>query len=321
MAFDGRHKYLPFLKGKYEVSPGLKPLGTDFGRGEADQQLFQIGDDVQSFLKNKQACREENIKKYYCTHRENIQTIQSVNAFIIETLARDYPTFFQIQKAESFSTLHCGLTKEKISFSKDYTLKDGQNYLSLFDALCAQVPEDMAVWQVKENTDWLATLHVCSPNYWSPREKVGKNFSDFHAPVPGLEGLRQRYFPMLQSIVEKGSFVRFSWGLTTDCRLNHHPEPPNGINEDTWQGRKFATQSPKLYVRTERQTLTGLQEDNAVLFTIRTYFTDVASLNVSELQALESAVLSMSAASLVYKGLDKSRSEVLAWLRNLCEEL
>jgi len=317
LAFDGKHTYFPFLKGKYEVSPGLKPLGTDFGRGEADQQVFQIGEDAGVFLKNKQTCRRENIEKYYCTHQENEQTTRTVNAFIIKTLTEDYPNFFQVQKVGNSSVLHCGLTKEEIRFSKGYALQGGQKYLSLFDALCTQVPEDMAVWQVEENKDWLATLHVCSPNYWSPRKKVGKSFSDFHEPVPGLESLRQRYFPMLQSIIDKGSFVRFSWGLTTDCRLNHHPKPPEDMNIETWQGRKFDPKSPKLFVRTERQTLTGLCEVNAVLFTIRTYFTEVASLNASELQALESAVLSISADSLIYKGIDKSRDEILNWLRRL----
>jgi hypothetical protein len=240
--------------------------------------------------------------------------MQSVNAFILNTLMRDYPDHYQIHEAGDCTTLQCYLNGENIQFSSDYTLIHSQKYLSFFDALCSQLPEDVAIWQVQDNTDWLTALHICAPNYWAPGEKIGKNFSGFHTPVPGLEELRQRYFPMLQSILAKDSFVRFGWGLTTDCRLNHHPQPPPGKDPAIWQGRKFDPDHPELYVRTERQVLTGLADVNAVLFTIRTYFTDVTTLSVSELFALENAILSMSPAALVYKGLDESRDGILGWL-------
>ncbi len=311
------HTYLPFLTGKYETAPGLKPLGTDHGMGAADQRIFQIGDDARHFLKNKQVGREENLKKYYCTYQNHPQTMQAVNAFILHTLVKDYPAHFQTKKVQNYNMLQCALSREDIQFSSDYTLVNSQKYISLFDALCAQVPEDVAVWQVHENTDWLAALHICAPNYWAPEEKIGLNFSGFHSPVPGLEGLRQRYFPMLQSILAKGSFVRFGWGLTTDFRLNHHPQPPPGIAPAAWHGRKFDPNQPQLYVRTERQVLTGLADVNAVLFTIRTYFTDVVTLSPKELHALESAILSISPAALVYKGLDESRDGILGWLKDL----
>lgn len=305
------------MKGKYEVSPGLKPLGTDCGMGASDKLIFQIGNEVEHFLENKQACRNENLQKYFCTYQDDLSTMHAVNDFIVEMLVNDYPDYFHISTTQDYRVLHCNLTGEEIKLSPDYQLIDSLKYISLFDALCAQVPEDMAVWQVKENTDWLAALHICAPNHWAPQEKIGRNFSDFHAPVPGLEGLRKRYFPMLQSITDKGSFVRFTWGLSTDCHLNHHPIPPPSIDKNHWQGRSFNPYHPELYIRTERQTLTGFQDENAVLFTIRTYFTNVASLSGEELEALASAIQSMSPASLVYKGLDKSKDEILEWLNTL----
>ena len=317
MPTGNRQKYLPFLQGKYEVSPGLKPLDTGLGQSMTDQCIFQIGEDVSFFLQNKQACREEGIGKYYHTCREDTQTIQAVNQFIIRTLVQDYPEHFQPTSEEDSWVLRCALTGEVLRFSADYRLHDEGKYYSLFDALGCQVPEDLAVWQVEDGTDWLAALHICAPNYWSPEEKIGRNFYQFHAPVPGLEGLRERYFPMLQTIIRKGSFVRFTWGLTTDRRLNHHPEPPQNVGKTYWQGRSFDLQHPELYVRAERQTLTGLREVNAVLFTIRTYFTDVASLTHEELHALASAIRSMSPASLAYKGLDRRKDEILDWLKGL----
>jgi hypothetical protein len=35
-------RYFPPSSGKYEVKPGLVPLGTDFGNGEADKLTFQF---------------------------------------------------------------------------------------------------------------------------------------------------------------------------------------------------------------------------------------------------------------------------------------
>ena len=112
-------------------------------------------------------------------------------------------------------------------------------------------------------------------------------------------------------MVAKGPFVRFAWGVATDRELNHHP-----ANE--LQGRTFDTMDPVLELRIERQTLTSFAELSASLFTIRTYFLDVAGeLSAEERLALGSAIDSMSPESLVYKGLDGSKEEIVGWLASL----
>ncbi len=110
------------------------------------------------------------------------------------------------------------------------------------------------------------------------------------------------YFKMLLSAVNKGPFTRFAWGISTDTRLNHHPEAPTGWDKQEWAGRHIE-EGCDLFLRVEKQTLNGLPEVNAFFFTIRTYFYPVVELSLDERKALYTAVESMSQASQIYKGL------------------
>jgi len=116
---------------------------------------------------------------------------------------------------------------------------------------------------------------------------------------------------MLVTAVQKGPFFRFAWGLATDTRLNHHPDPRPGFDPAAWQGRSVLAEGGQLYLRVERQTINGLPACNAFLFTIRTYFYTIDELTATEKKALVMAVESMSPESLEYKGL-KGKSDILA---------
>ena len=307
-------KYLPFSSGKYSVSPGLKSLKTDFGNGVTDQRIFQIDQEYLQFVQNKQTCRVEDIAKYYRRSNESAQTLEAVNHFIAHRLASEYPDYFGFQEELGSFQIKNSLRDITLRWKANGKLVGSTNYQSVFDALADQIPEDVAVWQLADQRDYVSTIHLCAPNHWAPAEKVGKPFSAIHAPVAGMDKLRKNYRPMLFSLLKSKTRVRFAWGLSTDDRLNHHPEPPTGWNEKNWRGRAFDPANPKLFVRAERQTLTGFPVVNAVLFTIRTYFTDVEGLMTSERQALIKALKSMSEATLSYKGLLADKDRVIRWL-------
>jgi hypothetical protein len=151
------------------------------------------------------------------------------------------------------------------------------------------------VFQIEKDKDWLAAIHLCSPNHWNPQDKVGRPFPEIHTPVPAMERTVKQYKPMLESVISKGPFARYAWGIDTDNKLNHHPLGPN---------QRSIEGGSEYYIRMERQHLVGLPEVNAFLFTIRTYFYDVAKLNAEERTALASAIRSMTPASLKYKRMD-----------------
>jgi hypothetical protein len=286
-------KYLPFLDGKYSTAPGLNKADphTPFA--------FDLDEQYDSFIRNKQDCRKENIHKYYLETNLYPGTLRAVNQALVTLLLKEHPTSFIAAHPLS---LHNKRTGETLRWKKDWMHMEEGPYLSLFDALCSQVPEDIAICQLEEDKDWLAAIHLSAPNYWSPAEKIGRPFSAIHAAVPGMEKLNQHYFKMLVTAVQKGPFIRFAWGITTDIRLNHHPTPPPGTDPVLWRGRKMEDEG-SLYVRVERQTLIGLPDVNAFVFTIRTYFYAIDELSDTEKKALQMAVAGMSQESLAYKGL------------------
>lgn len=296
-------KYLPFLTGTYTTAPGLTPMAKADGR---DKLFFQIDDTYEHYIENKRECRRENIRKYFCEHKLNSNTIKAVNQFIANQLVLEYPQQFIFQSAEEKIELTNTRTNEILKWTPDWQAVENKNYLSLLDALCSQAQEDLAIFQLQDTEDYLSAIHLCSPNHWAPSDKIGKPFSAIHAPVPAMERTLLHYQKMLSAIVNTHTAsTRFAWGIATDTRLNHHPEAPPGIEQHEWDGRKH-DENTTWYVRSERQNLIGLPEVNAFLFTIRTYFYKVDELLHHEKLMLLSAVKSMSQDTLRYKGLTDS---------------
>jgi len=294
-------KYLPFLDGKYSVAPGLLPIRRV--QHERDKFIFQIDEEYDEYLHNKLLCREENIRKYFCEEKLYGRTCRVINQYILKQLLEEYPGRFFFNKNGSLFNLVNMKTGEQIFWDEDFISVSGKRYISLFDALSCQVQEDFAVCQLHEDKDWMAAIHLCAPNHWAAEDKIGRSFDIVHAPVAGMEKTMPHYFKMLQTIVHRGAFTRFAWGIATDKRLNHHPKPPEGADPVLWCGRSLDETTNELYVRVERQNLIGFIDVNAFLFTIRTYFYSIYELSVEEKAALMAAVESMPDASLLYKGL------------------
>ncbi len=135
--------------------------------------------------------------------------------------------------------------------------------------------------------------------------------------MPGIDKLNAKAGALVDTMIDKGPHVRFAWGLSSDQRLNHHPHAPPGIDGEHWQGRRFTKVTRQLFLRVERQTIWGVPEVSAALFMIRTYFTDCRKLRAhpDRLGKLESAIESMTPASLKYKGLATAKANILSWLR------
>ena len=68
--------------------------------------------------------------------------------------------------------------------------------------------------------------------------------------------------------------------------------------------------------RIERQVMWGLPQQEAAIFTIRTYFQDCHHIKQNpELRSqLCAAIESMTRESLIYKGLLESKPDILQWL-------
>ncbi|WP_336514217.1 heme-dependent oxidative N-demethylase subunit alpha family protein [Pollutibacter soli] len=293
-------KYLPFLNGQYSVAPGLFPFSrTD----QAPYNIFfHIDHNYKRYITNKEVCRRENLKKYHPDFPVSKETLTPVTEFILSKMISENPDSFEAFENSGSKGIYNLITNEIIQWDTSSDKIRGDKYVSVLDALCSQLQEDFAIWQLTGDENKMIALHICAPNHWAAEDKIGRGFDAVHEPVPGMEKQRPHVQKMLQSVVTKGPFFRFAWGISTDDRLNHHPIVPHGMSAALWHGRKVGQHSP-LFIRTEKQNLIGFPEINAFLFTIRTYFYPVDELNVLEKQKLIMAVETMSEDSLVYKGL------------------
>ena len=314
--------YFPLGNGRYEVKPGFYAFSADFGNAQQDSQLFQIDNTFPRYRKNKLTVRNESLEKYICQSTPGL-SFPVINKFILHTLSKEHPDYFLFDSRQL--TLDCKLTDEKLVFNSHYELDYELSllstklpYINSWDALAMQLQEDLAIMQVDpDGQGKLVALHLCAPNHWAATDKIGKDFLSIHQAVPGMERINQRAKEINLATLNKGPFVRFAWGLSTDTQLNHHPVPPVNTPPERWYGRMFDSNKPELFLRTERQTLTGFPEHGLVLFTIRTYFYDVAELMLKQKQHLLAAITTMRKATLRYKGIALDKKEICDWLKNM----
>ena len=316
-------RYFPLVSGHYAIKPGFYRLGHDFGNGRADNCLIQLDHQFDSYRRSKQTARAEDPDKYICLTEEGKVLEPALNRFLLERLAVEYPTLFQLQSTGSQQTLLCRATGEALVFDPGFEYRQTRNeqentpYRGGLDALANQIQEDLALVRLEGEKNRLCAIHLCHPNHWDPRDKIGRDFIGVHDPVPGMANINARASRLLRACLDQGPFVRFAWGIATDRQLNHHPHPPPGVDSRQWQGRRFDRNNPQAWLRVERQCLWGLPSINAVVFTIRTYHYAIEALSVEQQRLLHQAVAGMGEEILAYKGLAESRSELLDWLHTL----
>lgn len=272
----------PWKSGKFLISAGLKPLDS--------RPVFLPEENLEPYLKNKQQARSENLEKYY-PHPQGLSDseLTQVAQVLREHLKRDLP---------------------------DFVMRTDLPHRDEVDLILSQVPEDFSVWKMQSQKEWLALIHLCSPNHWSAEDKIGKSFTEAHEPIPYIDAISKAAAKMFEQVQKRGAMERFAWGVATDNRLNHHPQAPQGILEEEWKGRSFDPSRPELYVRIERQTIFPISpEMNG--FTIKTSFIQVSTLPSEDLQLIHQSILGMDESILRYKGLFQDQNIILDWLSSL----
>ena len=309
-------RYFPFAGGRYRVEPGLSKFGRDFGNGAAEGHVFQFDRGFSAYRAAKLAARAERLGKYYQRQEFSPAVAGAATDFITRRLSAENPELFQRQDRGDRRTLACRLTGEVLHFDDAMCLTGAESvvvppYADAFDALACQVQEDLAVISTAGGRHWLSAVHLCFPNHWAAEDKVGRSFSAIHEPVAGIDPVNRRAETLVRTMTAAADgLVRFAWGVTADPRLNHHPRPPANAPPLV----EFDPGEPRAFVRVERQTMWGLGDAGASLFTIRTYILDCADLSPPERADLTAAVESMTTESLAYKGLAPWKDALVKWL-------
>jgi hypothetical protein len=302
--------YRPFDRGVYQVAPLLKTLDLSSERTIPGNGLFQIDCDWKSYRDSKREALADDAGKYVGFNQLDPRSYGQVLQFMARRLTAEYPNSFTCEPRDDDLLLHCGLSGRTLEIGS-------QPDPETWQAFSLEIQEDFAIWQMTEDREWLAAISILSPNHWAPEEKLGRPFASVHGPVAGMGPMNARSRALVETMILKGPFERFAWGLSTDTRLNHHPRAPRGFPPELWAGRRFDPTAPQLFVRTERQCLIPFPSVGASLFTIRTSFEDVEKIarEPAARAALVSALKSMSPESQVYKGLQESYQDILDWLQ------
>ena len=180
--------------------------------------------------------------------------------------------------------------------------------------------EDFAVLDGATGTlPWLA---VALPSMWAPEDKVGRHFTEVHAPVADnqlIVGAAPQLIKLVTTLLTRAeSWERFVWTLTAHPRLHGHPQR---VDSARWpaglQGDALAAQT---WWRTERQTFIPVPAaagaPQQAVFTILVNVTPLTTAfeHPADARRVHDALASMSEAVLAYRGLGDVRDELLRWL-------
>ncbi len=314
-------KYFPFESGVYDVRPGLRAVGYDFGNGAADGRLFQVDSEFSAYRSAKLGARREDLCRHVLEDGYSEPTAAAVTRWMVDRLVAEHPQFFSLSREAPVWRLDCQLTGEVLCFDEEWRLladvvTRGVHsdvhplYTSALDALACQVQEDFAITCMNGSENRIAALQVCLPSHWRPEEKLGMDFAAVHAPVPGMTTFSREQEKFVRKMVgATAGLVRFVWGLQWTDQLNRHPAR-------CCPEERFDPDAPRAFVRVERQTIWGLPESNASLFAIRPYLMDAREIQRDRprARALAAAIGSMSEESLRYKGMLPDRERFLEWL-------
>lgn len=311
-------RYFPFAGGRYEMTPGLFKLGQFFGNGLMDSRVLQIDEHYGHYRKQKLLARSSDFDRHVCKNMLTDQQEARVNRILMQHLVNEYPEYFSFEAASDITGLRNRITGEVIVFDNEARFVDSHTtneplepaYLSGIDALACQFQEDFCIISAGAESSRLQYAHICFPNNWLAKDKIGQDFMSLHQPVAGFQKVNPNGHKIIAGLLRGGPYVRFAWGLSNDVNLSHPPglSPPirsPGENES-------------LYIRVERQVLQGIPDLQHVLFFIRSYYYDCEEVmrNSDLNRALQNALLGMGTEILRYKGLAQHRDEIVDWLRH-----
>ncbi|ANE43152.1 heme-dependent oxidative N-demethylase subunit alpha family protein [Deinococcus puniceus] len=323
--------YRPFLSGKYTVSAGLYRLGVQpvpFVGPDAAEALethtFALDDTYPAFVASKAAAHARALHQYAGEAGLTPALRWAALDFIARTLAAESEGCMTWD-GQHFSNAALGWTAAldvergtvesltKAAGPLSDLIADIQP-ISALDFLALNAPEDLALLARHPATgaDFLAAVHVMSPQHWHPLDKLGRDFTFVHAPVAGSGPLNATAPRLVDAVISRGPFVRFAWGVAMSDRLDHHPAAP----PDADRAQATAFDPDRAFVRVERQTLTGFPEAHGALFTIRPFIYPLrqAVADPAHARALAAAHRSMTPEQVEYKGLTALLPDLLAWL-------
>lgn len=267
-------RYFPVTEAPLKMTAGLKRLGTDFGHGARDAQLFQVDDERPRYLAEKRAAPPERHQLAGTDAAAEAARAAGL-ACMREALAREAPALLAEADADRAAR-------------------------SPLEAIARAVQEDFAIFAADDGDGRTVALDVRFPSGWRPERLAGASFVSLHAPVPGFVDTPAAARSMVDAMVSRGPYVRFVWTVCSDAALDHHPDARPPVQWDVREARDAWR------LRVERQVTVPLPAARASLFLIRTYLYPLHALSEREQRTLLRALEVMPEAVRAYKGLPQA---------------
>ncbi len=189
--------------------------------------------------------------------------------------------------------------------------------------LALQIQEDFVILKNENGTLRTEYLSVCFPSRWDPREKLGLNFMQIHAPVADNQMLLAAGSSITKMAFMKQPMVRHVWLVVPSASLPQHPDQ----NDYSWSEtlKDDSPLLPRLFFRVERQTTWPLPHLGRAVFFIRVMMCpliEVLQINDSarpkpvdgRARQLHDALASMTHAVVEYRGMTAAMPRLLAEL-------
>ena len=259
------------------MKAGLFAFGTDFGNGVEDAHFFQVDEERPRYLAAK--ARVPRTRCWAVEEPGLAQVHEAALQWLRGTVEREHP----------------GLLPQAAA----------STVLDRYDEIFSRIQEDAALMHRGSGNGRAIMMHVSFPSGWRPERLRGASFMGIHQPVPGFAGERLGE-SMIDAMIDRGPYVRFVWTVSADDVLDHHPEEG--------QRAAWTRDTPRAWLRVERQITAPLRSVDSAVFLIRTYLYPVETLTSGQRHTLSTAVLQMPDEIAAYKGLLAGRNRILELL-------
>src|SRR5690348_3596126 len=110
-------RYTPFDNGKFRISHGLVPFGTDCGQPTVDHHVFQLDELFEDYHSKKLFDLQTARDKHVCVNTDLLspRIASVVTEFIVRRLKHEHPKDFDLKDDESPYVLHCEPTDHTIA--------------------------------------------------------------------------------------------------------------------------------------------------------------------------------------------------------------
>ena len=172
--------------------------------------------------------------------------------------------------------------------------------------------EDFAILDAA--TGGIPWLAVCLPSHWAPEDKLGRHFTEVHAPVADNAALLAAAPALTALVTGPGRWQRQVWTLTPAAGYDAHPRR---VPATPWPlDLEPAALAARTWLRSERQTFIPVPGAGQAVFTIRVELQPLTAAVATPADAarLHAALASMSPAVLAYRRLAEVQAPLLEWL-------